>query len=157
MKKKYKPTNDAYDSKFEEDFHILWKTHSRYPIIRHHKVTISRTWEIDFAFPDLRIAIELQGHGGGHLDYLSQLRDITKHNDLLLAGWTMVYFMSKHLNDVKYITSTLDTLMERKHGPRIRDYRNNPSQRQQPNNLAEAARRLAIKKSLNSERIRKLQ
>lgn len=150
MKKRYRAADERFDSRFEEQFEEIWKGHSRYPIVHHHIVKTERTWEIDFAFPDLRIAIELQGYGGGHTGYLGMLRDIEKYNSLTILGWTVIYFMSTHINQPEYILNTINTIIEKKHGTRIQQYRTSTrSPEQQPNRLLEARRRLANKKTPN--------
>ena len=111
MKKIHKPTDKTYDSKFEEDFAELWKSQSNIPIIHHHIIVVSRAWEIDFAFPEIKLAIELQGHGRGHTSYLGMSRDCRKHNDLLLIGWNLLYFMSIDMKS-DYITKTIKKYLE---------------------------------------------
>jgi len=107
MRNKFRPNNKVYDSNFEENFHKLWKQHSSYPIVFHHTVCCpntldpskSRKWELDFCFPAEKLGIELQGHGTGHLSYKGMRRDCEKHNDLVSNGWTLLYFMTIHLNE----------------------------------------------------------
>lgn len=113
MKKIYKASDKTYDSKFEEDFALMWETKSKIPIVHHHVVILSKSWEIDFAFIKPKIAIELQGHGRGHTSYLGMSRDYRKHNDLLIAGWTMLYFMSIDLKS-DYIYKTITKVLESK-------------------------------------------
>lgn len=112
MKKKYKPTSSVYDSAFEEKFHELWKQYSPYPIVTHHSIHLSRNWEMDFCFPEAKVCIELQGYGVGHATYSGMKRDFEKHNDLVLAGWIVLYFMSAHLNDdPKKMIHTIKTVL----------------------------------------------
>ena len=149
MRKKYRPTQKMYDSNFEESFHQLWKQHSTYPIVHHHIVHLSREWELDFCFPTERIAIELQGYGTGHLSYKGMQRDCNKHNDLILSGWILLYFMSADLKDAPERTiTTIKRVIERVN-PAIREFDFTSIKRpeHQPGNLAEAARRLLNKKT----------
>jgi very-short-patch-repair endonuclease len=144
MKKKFRATNREYDSGFEQKFHDLWKSHNPYPIVHHHPVHLSRKWEIDFCFPQEKIAIELQGYGTGHLSYTGMLRDYHKHNDLVTAGWLLLYFMSSDIKDEpKRTIETIERLLFGRN-PGARDY-HHPQERRptvQPSNLAQAARRL---------------
>lgn len=149
MRKKYRPTQKIYDSNFEETFHQLWKAHSTYPIVHHHTVHLSRKWEIDFCFPTERIAIELQGYGTGHLSYKNMQRDYNKHNDLILAGWVLLYFMTADIKDEPERTiSTIKRVIERVN-PTIGKFDITSIERSehQPGNLLEAARRLINKKT----------
>lgn len=148
MKKAYRPKQRIYDSNFEENFHQIWKAHSTYPIVHHHVVHLQRKWEIDFCFPQEKIAIELQGYGTGHLSYAGMQRDYQKHNDLVMAGWIILYFMSADLK--KDERRTIDTikfvLKGRNPGIGKFDYSETKRPEFQPNNLAEAARRLLNKR-----------
>jgi very-short-patch-repair endonuclease len=46
--------------------------------------------EVDLAYPELKIAIELDG--GIHLDHDVRERDLPRQNDLVLLGWTVLRF-----------------------------------------------------------------
>ena len=148
MKKKFKATSGPYDSNFEQKFHDLWKSHSGYPIVHHHTVSLQRKWEIDFSFPKEKIAIELQGYGTGHLNYKGMQRDYHKHNDLILNGWLILYFMSADIRDEP--RKTIETIERLLYGrnPGARQHHPSSDKRSsvQPSNLAEAARRLANKR-----------
>jgi len=144
LKKKFKASNKEYDSNFEEKFYHLWREHSSFPITHHWEVNLSRKWELDFAFPAQKIAIELQGYGQGHISYLGMKRDYEKHNDLILDGWYLVYFMSTHTSEnPTYPISILRSLLE-KRNVRIRDFDILPQGPKpgESNNLANAARRI---------------
>jgi len=58
----------------------------------HHRVHIRGRFiaEVDLAYPALRIAIELDGMV--HLQPDVRERDLTKQNDLVLAGWVVLRF-----------------------------------------------------------------
>jgi hypothetical protein len=43
------------------------------------------------------LAVEIQGYGQGHTSYVSMLKDYKKHNYSVSEGWTLLYFMSEHL------------------------------------------------------------
>jgi len=54
-----------------------------------------RKWRIDAAYPEQKIAIELEGgmwHGGRHTSPLGFLRDCEKYNTLALMGWRLLRF-----------------------------------------------------------------
>lgn len=157
MKKKHQPKNKIYDSNFEERFHQFWKSHSSYPIVFHHTIHVTthhpkyptRKWELDFSFPQEKVAIELQGYGTGHTSYLGMRRDYCKHNDLLLANWTILYFMSMDVQDEP--TTTYETIVRvlETRNPRIRDYclTSRGNLEAGTDNLIAAARRLLHKRS----------
>lgn len=148
MKKAYRPKKAIYDSNFEENFHQVWKSHSTYPIVHHHTVHLSNKWELDFCFPQEKIVVELQGFGTGHTSYKGMQRDYRKHNDLVMAGWIILYFMSADLkSDERRTIDTIKFVLEgRNPGIRKFDYSQTQRSELQPNNLAEAARRLLNKR-----------
>jgi len=58
----------------------------------HHRVTDGERFvaEVDLAYPDLMIAIELDG--AIHLEAEVRERDLPRQNDLVLLGWTVLRF-----------------------------------------------------------------
>jgi hypothetical protein len=105
-----------------------------------------RDWELDFAFVKEKIGIELQGHGRGHTSYQGMLRDVCKHNDLYLEGWTVLYFMSAHLESPSYMYNVIARALY-KNGTRLTNFHNRPQSEPISGNAAllEAARRLQNK------------
>lgn len=55
-------------------------------------------WRFDFAFPPVKLAIEIQGYGRGHTSYMGMYADYQKHNSAIRHGWRIIYLMS---NDLK--------------------------------------------------------
>jgi len=55
-----------------------------------------RKWRIDFAYPDLKIAVEIQGinytTGYGHQNPSAMKKDYEKNNALVSEGWRVFYF-----------------------------------------------------------------
>lgn len=109
--------------------------------------TQTRDWELDFAFVKEKIAIELQGHGRGHTSYQGMLRDVSKHNDLYLEGWTVLYFMSAHLDSPSYMFNVIARALH-KNGTRLTNFHDRPVAKPVSGNsaLLEAARRLQDKR-----------
>jgi hypothetical protein len=107
----------------------------------------TREWELDFAFVKEKIAIELQGHGRGHTSYQGMLRDVSKHNDLYLDGWTVLYFMSVHLESPSYMFNVIASALKR-NGTRLTNFHDRPIPKPISGNsaLLEAARRLQAKR-----------
>lgn len=60
--------------------------------VLHHRVVVGGRFvaEVDLAYPDLRIAVELDG--SHHLDKETRERDLPRQNDLILEGWTVLRF-----------------------------------------------------------------
>jgi very-short-patch-repair endonuclease len=149
VKKIHKPKDKQYDSNLEEIFHQKWRENSDHPIVFHYEILINkRKWELDFAFPQEKLAIELQGYGTGHLSYAGMKRDTEKHNDLILSGWRILYFMSIHIKED--FPNTLQTIHQML-GNHVRKENNNPLKSSgnggHTSALIEAARRLRNKKA----------
>lgn len=74
----------------------------------------TRQWRFDFAFPKIKLAIEIQGYGKGHADYMSMSNDYMKHNEAIRLHWSILYFMGHDIKDdaihktIKYIIETID-------------------------------------------------
>jgi very-short-patch-repair endonuclease len=58
-----------------------------------------RKWRIDFAYPNLKIAIEVQGvnyvTGFGHQDPSQMKKDFEKINALVSEGWRVFLFLGR--------------------------------------------------------------
>ncbi len=63
--------------------------------VREHRFHVERRWRFDFAWPDLMIAVECEGHGGKksrHLTYLGYTNDCEKYNEAAIMGWKVLRF-----------------------------------------------------------------
>jgi very-short-patch-repair endonuclease len=84
------------------------------PIVTQHIFHPIRKWRFDFAFPQIKLAIEIQGYGRGHADYMSMANDYLKHNEAIRLDWAILYFMSHDIQDkaigktIEYIIETID-------------------------------------------------
>jgi very-short-patch-repair endonuclease len=91
------------------DFEVLWEKLSSYPLEKEHRFAKEivgdgpkfrerlkfaglQDWRLDYAIPDLKIYLEVQGAGWGHQGNQGFLRDMRKHNALTLNGWLGLYF-----------------------------------------------------------------
>lgn len=62
---------------------------------KHWKGPRCSPWKLDYAWPDIKVAIEVQGgiwrrEGGAHTSGPNRLRDIEKHNALTIEGWLLL-------------------------------------------------------------------
>jgi very-short-patch-repair endonuclease len=67
---------------------------------REYKFHPSRKWRIDFAWPAVKLAVEIEGgafSSGRHTRGAGFRRDIEKYNELALAGYTLFRFMPEQL------------------------------------------------------------
>lgn len=100
------------------------------PYVRQHRALAHVTnpatgkpygYRFDFAWPDQRLAVEVQGltrGRGAHQDFAGYRRDVDKHNQATLDGWALLAFTEREIND----RSAADTIAEwhRRHRARQR-------------------------------------
>ena len=68
------------------------------PVLHHRAADRGRfVGEVDLAYPDRRIAIELDG--GVHLEAEVRERDLPRQNDLILCGWLVLRFTYARFRD----------------------------------------------------------
>ncbi len=71
--------------------------------VREHKFHATRRWRFDFAYPDLKLAIEAEGcvYGmGRHTRGKGYEGDCKKYNAAALQGWTVLRYTSGTVNDI---------------------------------------------------------
>lgn len=98
---------------FEEKFLDLWRSWELGPEpIRNAKVIPGRRLEIDFCWPDIRLAVECQGgifakERSGHSNIPGMKRDMEKNNLLQCLGWVLLQI---HAGDI--VKANHDNLRE---------------------------------------------
>lgn len=80
-----------------------------------------RKWRIDYAFPDVKLAIELEGGcwiGGRHTSGSGFVSDMEKYNALTEAGWYLLRYQpdtkTKRKIDYSQIKRVYDILKSKK-------------------------------------------
>lgn len=73
---------------------LLDKHFPHHDFVREHQFHPTRKWRFDFASPALKLAIEIQGNGGGHQRVASQRKDCEKNNHALALGWRTMTFLA---------------------------------------------------------------
>ena len=93
------PLNDAFTllcrKELGERCEKEWKFH---PV---------RKWRFDYAFPDFKVALEVEGGvftGGRHTRSLGFMKDIEKYNTAAMLGWTVVRTVPDELYTGKTLT-----------------------------------------------------
>lgn len=80
---------------------------------REYKFHPSRNWRFDFAWPDLLLAVEIEGGiwgKGGHSTGQGITRDIEKGNEASRHGWKVFRFTGQHVTSghaIRYIEAVL--------------------------------------------------
>ena len=90
--------------KNEMAFLILCRSQELEPPNREFRFHETRRWRLDFAWPSARLGIEIEGGiwrkgGGAHSHPSNIMRDIEKHNALMLAGWRFLRLTDKDIKD----------------------------------------------------------
>jgi very-short-patch-repair endonuclease len=73
---------------------------------RNYKFHPSRKWMIDFAWPDLKIAVEVEGgtySQGRHVRAQGFEDDCEKYNAMVEMGWTLYRYTSRMVQDGRAI------------------------------------------------------
>ena len=84
-------------SKAEQQFLNAWRLYgipdsdpvSQYSI-EGCKSDANRTYKFDFAWPLVKIAIEIDGHGYGHVTPKGRSNSATKARRAMILGWTVI-------------------------------------------------------------------
>ena len=66
--------------------------------IEEHKFHETRKWRFDFAWPDQKLAVEVEGgafSGGRHTRGIGFVKDCEKYNAAVLAGWRVLRFVPR--------------------------------------------------------------
>lgn len=74
--------------------------------VREFKFHPDRRWRFDFAYLEIKLAIEVEGgtwSGGRHTRAYGFEGDCVKYNEALLAGWRVLRFTSKMVTDLRAI------------------------------------------------------
>ena len=95
-------------SEHEVLFARVWETLApRQPTpIREHRFAPPRRWRFDFAWPDWRVAVELEGGAwarGRHTRGAGYVADCEKYNAATLAGWRVLRYAGPMLDDMGQI------------------------------------------------------
>lgn len=80
----------------EEAFAAAWRIAglAGADMVREHRFHPVRRWRFDFAFPSQKLAVELEGQGGGHSTVKAVRDDCEKFNTALMMGWRVLRFPS---------------------------------------------------------------
>ena len=84
--------------------------------IREHRFHAKRKWRFDFAWPDHKFAVEVEGvthDGGRHQRVEGFIADLDKYEAAMLDGWVVYRCSGKQINSgraVEVISTMLDTL-----------------------------------------------
>lgn len=84
--------------------------------VREYRFHPERRWRFDFAWPDLRVAAEVEGgiySGGRHTRGKGFERDAEKYNQATVMGWDVLRFSAGMIRSGKAV-ETIRTLLDMK-------------------------------------------
>lgn len=67
--------------------------HTGFHVVAEYKFHPTREWRFDFAIPEAKVAIEVEGglhNGGRHFRPEGILRDLEKYNEAAACGWRLI-------------------------------------------------------------------
>lgn len=85
----------------EADFALLWRAIGGKPFVTEHRFDPERRWRFDVAWPDERVAVELEGGtwlSGRHTQAQGFQGDCDKYNRAVELGWRVLRYTT---NDVR--------------------------------------------------------
>lgn len=91
----------------EDIFKTQWDRIIGIPIKVQHLFHPTRQFRFDFAFPEIKLALEMQGYGPGHASFKEMYSDYCRHNEAVALGWQILYFMQPHIKE-ENIEKTID-------------------------------------------------
>ena len=88
-------------SALEESFRLLLRSLSwEQTWYREFRVTPDRRWRFDFAFPEFKVAVEVEGgtwSGGRHTTGAGFEKDCEKYNTAAIMGWLVLRVTGKQI------------------------------------------------------------
>ena len=114
----------GFRSSREEQFFNAWVAFNPFGddgIPKHdYSFTDERGWLLDFAWPSVKVAVEVHGFGGGHQSIVGLARDAEKHRACILGGWILIPMTSSCLGSKAKVEDmchmVADTIMNREQG-----------------------------------------
>lgn len=78
-------------SKAEKELEDLWKKNTDIPLESEYGFHLTRKWRFDFAIPDIKLAIEVDGFGR-HTSMKGFCADLVKMNNAVKLGWSILRY-----------------------------------------------------------------
>lgn len=87
------------------------------PVVPQFKFAPDREWRADFAFPEARLLVEIEGgiwKGGGHNRGVGFQKDIEKYNRATELGWWLMRFTTQQAKEGRAVEMVKNFLKGRK-------------------------------------------
>lgn len=101
-------------SALEETLLLHLRAHKLPEPVREYRFHPVRKWRFDFAWPDLRVAAEVEGGiyaGGRHTRGSGFEKDAEKYNEAMLLGWSVARFSGGMVKSGRAV-ETIKTLLD---------------------------------------------
>ena len=82
---------------------------------REHRFHPTRRWRFDFAWPDHKLAVEVEGGawtGGRHTRGSGFVADCDKYNAATVLGWRVLRFTTSHLRDEQAVIEQIQAILK---------------------------------------------
>lgn len=97
----------------EETFNVAWRQLGiGYGMHREYRFHPTRKWRFDFAIPELKLAVEIEGRGR-HQTVDGFRKDCEKYNAALLLGWRVLRFPATDCKQVFRWVSVVKQAVEK--------------------------------------------
>lgn len=96
----------------EETFALHCRVHRLKPE-REFRFDVARKWRFDFAFPEKKIGVEIEGGtwtSGRHNRGLGYEKDLRKYNAAARLGWIVLRYSTRMVTDGSAIDEVLEVL-----------------------------------------------
>ena len=101
-------------SHLEDQFELLCRLFSWPEYQREYRFHPTRKWRFDFAWPDHKVAVEIEGgvwSHGRHNRATGFIEDCDKYNEATILGWRVLRFTHKQLADTDKVCSAMERLL----------------------------------------------
>jgi very-short-patch-repair endonuclease len=100
----------------EDLFTKICKAELGVEVIKEHKFYEGRKWRFDYAIPEFKIAIEIEGGVwtmGRHTRPQGFLKDMEKYNTATCMGWKLLRFTPDELLNTKTLNLIRETITQK--------------------------------------------
>ena len=83
--------------------------------VREYRFHPTRMWRFDFAWPQIKLAVEIQGGGrnGRHLRYTGYKGDCEKLCEAVAHGWAVLYVVGEQVKSGEALEWIMRSILER--------------------------------------------
>lgn len=82
------------------------------PPVRECRFHPTRRWRFDLAWPDLKVAVEVDGIGFGHQSIAGRKADNEKQNHAVLDGWSVFRFCTASIKTKDQLSEAVHLVSE---------------------------------------------